>query len=57
MGYLAEGFYKWGLWSARRPLTSILMGVVVIIIGFCGFLNSQTTVSASFQNLTPLSTG
>jgi hypothetical protein len=39
MGYLAEGFYRWGLWSARRPLTSILIGVVIVIVGFVGFIN------------------
>jgi len=43
MGYIAEGFFKWGLWSAKRPLTAILMGVVVVIIGFTGFINQQTT--------------
>lgn len=45
MGYIAEGFYHWGLWSAKRPLISILIGVCLVIIGFCGFINGQTTVS------------
>jgi hypothetical protein len=47
MGYLANGFYKWGLWSASRPFTSIFIGAMVIMIGTVGFLNSQTTVSLS----------
>jgi fumarate reductase subunit D len=45
MGFIAEGFFKWGLWSAKRPYTAIFMGVVLIIIGFTGFINTQTTVS------------
>jgi hypothetical protein len=39
MGYIAQGFYNWGLWSAKRPLVSILIGVVFTIVGFCGFIN------------------
>ncbi len=48
MGYLAEAFFKWGLWTAKRPLTAILIGVVVCIIGFTGFINQQTTVRTLF---------
>ena len=44
MGYLAQGFYKWGLWSASRPFASIFIGILVVTIGTVGFLNSQTTV-------------
>jgi hypothetical protein len=44
MGYLADGFYKYGLWAATRPLTAIFIGVVFVVIGFVGFINSQTTV-------------
>jgi Niemann-Pick C1 protein len=43
MGYISEGFYHWGLWSAKRPCISILLGCVFVIVGFCGFINSQTT--------------
>jgi hypothetical protein len=47
MGYLANGFYKWGLWSASRPFTAIFIGAIVVTIGTVGFINSQTTVSLS----------
>jgi Niemann-Pick C1 protein len=43
MGYIAEGFFHWGLWASKRPLISILIGLCLVIIGFCGFINSQTT--------------
>lgn len=40
MGFIGEGFYKWGLFAAKRPFTVILMGIVIVCIGFTGFLNS-----------------
>jgi len=43
MGYVSELFYKWGYWSASRPLTSIFIGLTIVILGMTGFINSQTT--------------
>jgi len=40
MGYLANGFYKWGLWTATRPYTAIFIGAIVVTIGTVGFINS-----------------
>jgi hypothetical protein len=54
MGYLANAFYKWGLWSASRPFTAIFIVAIVVSIGTVGFINSQTTVSLSFYKLTLL---
>jgi hypothetical protein len=47
MGYLANGFYRWGLFSASRPFTAIFIGAIVVALGTVGFINSQTTVSLS----------
>jgi hypothetical protein len=44
MGIIAKAFYKYGLWSARKPITSIFIGLIFIMIGSIGFINSQTTV-------------
>ena len=40
MGFVADVFFKYGMWSAKRPLTAILIGVTFVIVGFCGFINS-----------------
>lgn len=45
MGYVGDIFFKWGFWAAGRPLVSIFIGLVIVIIGTTGFINSQTTVS------------
>lgn len=40
MGYVSGLFYKWGYWSASRPLTAIFMGLTIVILGMTGFINS-----------------
>jgi hypothetical protein len=44
MGIIGKAFYNYGLWSARKPVTSIFIGIIVILIGTIGFINKQTTV-------------
>jgi hypothetical protein len=55
MGYIGEFFYHYGLWSAKRPLISILIGTLFVIIGFCGFINSQTTADPQLLWVPPAS--
>ena len=47
MGLLGKIFYSTGKASATRPWTSIFIGLVIACIGSLGFLNMQSTVSAS----------
>jgi hypothetical protein len=39
MGFIAEGFFSYGLWAAKRPFIAILMGLCLVIVGYCGFIN------------------
>jgi len=45
MGLLGKIFYTTGKASARRPWTSIFIGLVIVAIGSLGFINWQSTVS------------
>jgi len=47
MGLLGKIFYTTGKASARRPWTSIFIGLVIVAIGSLGFINWQSTVSFS----------
>lgn len=40
MGIIGKAFYNYGLWSARKPVTAIFIGIVFIMIGSIGFINS-----------------
>ena len=45
MGSLRNCFYVTGKASARRPWTSIWIGIIIVAIGSLGFINMQSTVS------------
>ena len=45
MGSLRDCFYVTGKASARRPWTSIWIGIIIVAIGSLGFINMQSTVS------------
>lgn len=40
MGFVGKAFYHYGLWSARKPITSIFIGIIFITVGSIGFINS-----------------
>ena len=39
MGFLANIFYTTGKASATRPITSIFIGIIIILIGSIGYVN------------------
>ena len=45
MGFLSKIFYHTGKASATRPITSIFVGLVLVLVGAIGFVNFQSTVS------------
>lgn len=53
MGFLGKVFYSTGKASATRPWTSIFIGVIIVLVGSLGFINFQSTVSASKRTVAP----
>ena len=49
MGFVSNVFYHTGKASARRPWTSIFIGLIIVCIGSLGFYNFQSTVSTFFD--------
>lgn len=45
MSVIANIFYHTGKASARRPVTSIFIGLILTLIGCLGFINYRATVS------------
>lgn len=39
MGIIGKAFYSYGLWAARKPVTSIFIGLMFIMVGSIGFIN------------------
>lgn|ERR1719223_1099618 len=45
MSFIADVFYVTGKASARRPWTSIFIGIMIAMVGCLGFFNAQSTAN------------
>ena len=52
MGFLGKVFYNTGKSSATRPVTSICIGIIIVLVGAIGFINFQSTVSLATSRST-----